>query len=297
MYEPAVVSFPPPPMPYYLECGKSVFQPGEQHPSRSNLRVFDLLILLSGTLYIGEGDKQWALTSGQTLLLLPDRYHYAVQPCREETIFYWMHFKCEGSWEEFAAHNEPLRRPEGEEGGSLHYTIHIPKHWTIPAPRTTYDQMEALIRLGTEKRSAAFWNEQKLFHDILQSLDESRRATYASPSFHVAERTEAYIKQHYASALTNTVLGEALHFHPGYIVRCMKEIYGCTPQDYLLRYRIERAKLLLIKTERAVAAIAEDVGFHGTPYFSVCFKLATGQSPLQYRKQFAAEASRQQVPE
>jgi AraC-like DNA-binding protein len=57
--------------------------------------------------------------------------------------------------------------------------------------------------------------------------------------------------------------------------------------EYLLYYRVERAKLLLLKTEWPVSAVAEQVGFSQTPYFSVCFKKQTGLSPLQFRKRFA----------
>ncbi|MBB3112965.1 AraC-like DNA-binding protein [Paenibacillus phyllosphaerae] len=295
-----VVSFRMPPLPFYVESGKTLYTIGEQHPSRHRLGMFDLLLVHYGTLHIGEDNRQWALTAGQTLLLLPERYHYAVKPCEEETLFYWIHFEAIGDWTESAAQQgwAPAPAPtttalESAAAGidapyatPSPYTINVPKHTSLAAPKQTFAQLDRLLLLHQERRSESFWEQQQLFQQLLRMFDEGQRTTFASPALAVAERVEAYIKQHYADEINNAVLGEALHFHPGYLVRCMKEIFHCTPMDYLLYYRIERAKLLLLKTEQPIAVIAEAVGFHQTPYFSVCFKKQTGLSPLQYRKQF-----------
>lgn len=288
------VSFDMPAMPYYAECGKTFYAAGEQHPNRRNLGLFDLLVVESGMLHIGEEERQWSVGAGHSLLLLPDRYHYAVSPCEAPTSFFWLHFHAAGVWRE--APGAPLPQPvvpdsaaampDSAYSPSAPYTIDLPKYGAIVSPKQTYLQLEKLLRLHQARRSESFWEQQTLFQQLLRMYDESQKQSSASPALHVAERTEAYIKQHYREPITNARLGEALHFHPGYIVRCMKETYRCTPMDYLLYYRIERAKLLLLKTELPVAAIAESVGFNQTPYFSVCFKQQTGLPPLQFRKQF-----------
>ena len=38
-----------PPLPYYLVIGLSTFSPGEMHPSRRSLGIFDLLWVVKGT--------------------------------------------------------------------------------------------------------------------------------------------------------------------------------------------------------------------------------------------------------
>ncbi|MFB9325568.1 helix-turn-helix transcriptional regulator [Paenibacillus aurantiacus] len=289
-----IVSFGMPAMPYYSECGKSFYTPGEQHPNRRNLGMFDLLIVETGTLHIGEEDRKWSVAAGQSLLLLPDRYHYAVQPCEAHTSFFWLHFHAAGAWRETDGIAPPppawpdsaASAQEAAYSPSSPYTIDMPKFAALVSPKQTYLQLERLLRLHQARRSESFWEQQTLFQQLLRMYDESQKQSSASPALHVAERTEAYIKQHYREPISNARLGEALHFHPGYIVRCMKETYRCTPMDYLLYYRIERAKLLLLKTELPVSAVAEAVGFNQTPYFSVCFKQQTGLPPLQFRKQF-----------
>ncbi|UQZ85178.1 DNA-binding transcriptional regulator AraC [Paenibacillus konkukensis] len=65
----------------------------------------------------------------------------------------------------------------------------------------------------------------------------------------------------------------------------MQKEYGVPPFEYLLRYRIEQAKLLL-QTDLSVARIAEEVGFNQAAYFASCFTRAEGISPRTFRKQF-----------
>src|SRR5690554_6314270 len=88
------------PLPYLLECGEVFYHAGDQHPNRSHLNFFDLILVESGRLYIGEEQQQWTCKAGETIILLPHRHHYAVKPCSEDTHFYWLHFQIKGFWEE-----------------------------------------------------------------------------------------------------------------------------------------------------------------------------------------------------
>ena len=289
--EPLYLHFQAAPLPYFMECGRTVYQAGQQHPNRANLGVFDLLLVSRGTLYIGEENRQWALTAGEMLVLLPDRYHYAVAPCEEETTFYWLHFQIPGIWREsIAAFSEPAAKENTAGHPQLHpvqqHNMAIPKHWAMPAPQMGYDLFTKLLGWSTELRSSGFWEQQQLFLELLRAAVEGQHTFNTHPSRVVAEQAEAFLKRHYRSDVTNAMLADALHFHPNYITRCMKEVYQCTPLEYLLRYRLEQAKLLLVKTDLPVSEIADNVGFHYPAYFSRCFTQSIGLTPRQYRKQF-----------
>src|SRR5690606_23121143 len=118
-----------------------------------------------------------------------------------------------------------------------------------------------------------FWDEQRRFLELLHLLEQEEYGGYPpAPVIQLAERLEVYLRLHYREDLSNETLAEAFHFHPNYLVRSMKEVYHCTPMAYLHRYRIDQAKLLLIKTDWSIAQIADDVGFHFAPYFTNCFK-------------------------
>ncbi|MET0813460.1 MAG: helix-turn-helix domain-containing protein [Microbacterium sp.] len=58
---------------------------------------------------------------------------------------------------------------------------------------------------------------------------------------------------------------------------------GIPPQRYVERERLHRAAQLLASTDRAVGAIAHDVGWDDPLYFSRRFALRHGESPSSYR--------------
>lgn len=286
-----IVHMMAPPVPYFLECGHTVYRPGDEHPSRRNLGIFDLLVMEYGILYIGEGDREWELKAGQSLLLLPERFHYAVKSCAEPTAFYWLHFYTVCSWQQLPAEESAFIHSNAEDHSKRFltspYSLQLPKMWDIPYPEQTYRLFRQLLRTSGERQSSAFWSRQQLFEEMLRAMDLRQSESYASPVVTVAEKAEAFIKNNYRSELNSEQMANALHYHYNYITRCMKQVYGMTPNDYLLHYRLEQAKLLLLKTEWPIAEIAAYVGFGNTPYFSNRFVLKNGCSPRQFRKQYS----------
>jgi AraC-like DNA-binding protein len=280
----AFIELQTPPLPYYLESGRSDFRVGERHPNRRNFGQYDLLIVAGGELFIGENGKEWALSEGEALLLRPDAYHYAVKPCERETSFYWVHFDHPAGREDAVAvasqATGPIRTPHPF---ANRYTLRIPQHIRLSDAGAAIDLLQQLLALPV---GDSFWEEQRLLSRLLAMLEEDALGGTASPATRLAEKAATYIQRNYRSEITNEILAEALHFHPNYIVRCMKTKYGRTPSHYLLEYRLERSKRLLVSTEWPIGRVAEEVGFRNAPYFSACFKRRVGMSPLRFRKQY-----------
>lgn len=274
MTERSILSLPSLPLPYFLESGKELYMPGESHPNRRNLGVFDLILVQRGCLFLGEEDVQWSLRTGDMAILLPDAYHYAVQECQEETAFYWLHFQTPAS-SCVINHDAAISR-----------SIKLPRQGPVPYPVQVYQLFESLHLLATEPGSTAFWQEQKLFIELLEMLDPSRSDQEQSRVRKIAEQIESYIKIHYREPISNARLSSDLHFHYNYLTRCMKESHGVTPTEFLLQYRLDQAKRLLLTTKWSMAQIAEHVGFQNPPYFSRRFSARFGTSPLQFRKQY-----------
>ncbi|NGZ73784.1 helix-turn-helix transcriptional regulator [Saccharibacillus alkalitolerans] len=281
-----VVYLAAPPFPYFMGCGRTVYAPGDAHPNRRDLGMFDLILVERGTLFIGEEERRWEVGAGRTLLLLPDRYHYSVRPCEEETAFVWIHFRALGEWGA-AGGSEPTfadRELHASAYGTAAYTIRLPQFGMLPGAPGGSGEGERLLRLEKRNLSGAVWERQRLFEELLRSLDLRRREPSGSPAESVAERAERYIRSHYAETLTGASLSEALHFHYNYLTRCMKRVNGMTPMEYLEEYRLEQARLLLLRTEASVAAVAERVGFETAAYFSRRFARRFGISPLRFRQ-------------
>lgn len=93
-----------------------------------------------------------------------------------------------------------------------------------------------------------------------------------------------YIQKHYKENITNSKLGKIAGYHPYYINRLMMAYTHTTLRHYLINYRINVAKRLIINSDMTVAEVAEESGFKSVYYFSRCFKEKTGLSPKEFRK-------------
>ena len=62
-----------------------------------------------------------------------------------------------------------------------------------------------------------------------------------------------------------------------------KQIVGLPPHAFLLACRIQRAKELLVQTDRLVTDIAAELKFSSSQHFATCFKQETGVSPRDWR--------------
>jgi AraC-like DNA-binding protein len=276
------ISLAAPPLPYYLESGFRAYTAGDTHPDRARLGMYDLLFITKGTLHLGEEEQTWSLTKGQYALLLPDKYHYSVRPCDSDCHFFWLHFQTVTPYIIRESRALPLSQfvlPQKNE-----ITLH--QQGEVADPERLELLWRQLKEMSVSERSLSFWEEQRMFTEILRTLDIGNNPDEQSKVHRLAERIEAYIKQHYSDDLTNERLVEEFHFHPNYLSRCMKSVYGCTPLEYLVAYRIEQSKLLLLKTQWSIERISEEVGFHHAAYFSNCFRGKIGLSPLAYRKQY-----------
>jgi AraC-like DNA-binding protein len=66
--------------------------------------------------------------------------------------------------------------------------------------------------------------------------------------------------------------------------RLFKRTVGKTVTGFLMEYRIEKASVLLKKTEESITAVADSVGFDDVNYFSRSFKRIKGVTPSTYRR-------------
>lgn len=78
-------------------------------------------------------------------------------------------------------------------------------------------------------------------------------------------------------------VAQAAHLSKCSAIRIFKKEYGITPYEYLLRAKIETAKLLLKNTQMRVKEISDRLGIENEHYFSASFKERTGLSPRAYR--------------
>ena len=93
-----------------------------------------------------------------------------------------------------------------------------------------------------------------------------------------------YIRQNYAEQIVLDDLISVVHLSKYYFLKLFKQNTGMTPYEYLINYRINKAKVMLRTTGLSVMAIGLEVGFTDESNFIKQFKKVVRMTPLNYRK-------------
>jgi signal transduction histidine kinase/DNA-binding LacI/PurR family transcriptional regulator/AraC-like DNA-binding protein len=100
-----------------------------------------------------------------------------------------------------------------------------------------------------------------------------------------------YLQQHYAHTLTRPEIAAAVGVSEDYLSRIFNKEMGLSPWEYLNRYRVMQARLLLEESKESVTWIAAQVGFDDPAYFSRVFQKIEGCSPREYRTRRQSSAA------
>ena len=100
----------------------------------------------------------------------------------------------------------------------------------------------------------------------------------------VTKKSYLILKKNYMNRITLEDLASEVQVNPQYLCHFFREIAGVSPVQYLIRYRIDRAREALLETTRSILEISLDCGFENVSYFIRQFRKFTGQTPRQYRQ-------------
>ncbi|XID96041.1 helix-turn-helix domain-containing protein [Paenibacillaceae bacterium WGS1546] len=98
-----------------------------------------------------------------------------------------------------------------------------------------------------------------------------------------------FLRQNYDRDIRASDAAAAVRLNPGYLQRIFKRSTGKTIVDTLTDIRMEKAKMLLKRTDIPVTDVYEYVGVGSRQYFHALFRKHTGMTPLDYRKSKDAE--------
>ncbi len=100
----------------------------------------------------------------------------------------------------------------------------------------------------------------------------------------MAEAAAEFIQTNYHRPIGVESVAAYVGFHPSHLGRLFRAHYGTTVHAWLVRTRIERAKLLLRTTDRPISEVARSVGYYDYAPFEKRFRALAGTSPTEYRK-------------
>lgn len=140
----------------------------------------------------------------------------------------------------------------------------------------------SIFSLNDAEDIETFWeNSDRWLETIKLFLDEKKKQSRYSEA---VEQVISYISEYYGCDISLNDLANHVHLNRSYLSTCFKKEVGENINTFLLNYRLECAKKLLISTNAKVQNICNEVGIPDSAYFSKQFKRYTGKRPSEWRK-------------
>lgn len=144
----------------------------------------------------------------------------------------------------------------------------------LQASQLTY--ANELVRLGYLFSFLGFLEKNRKQEEVKEKRYQYSTHTYVQYAID-------YIRYHYKEKIKIDGIAEYIGINRSYLTRNFKKEIGMSPQEFLIKFRMEKAAGLLKNSEEPVNLIANKVGYADQLAFSKAFKEQYGVSPQKYR--------------
>lgn len=122
------------------------------------------------------------------------------------------------------------------------------------------------------------------FFDVVALISQCMSEQHSKSDSNMLVLAKKKIDDHlYDPELSLSLVSEALEITPAYFSAFFIREMGIGFNEYITGLRVEKAKQLLMETNKKINAIASQCGFRSASYFIVVFRKQTGISPGEYR--------------
>lgn len=223
------------------------------HPERI-IDTWEIIFLLSGNVYIQEGETSWELSENDVLLLTPGEKHFGYR-FTENVSFYWVHFN--------ASEIPAFKQIRADNSFSLKIMFSQLMHFsnTVGYSRSSLDLTTALII-------------EEIYY--ISSLCVNKSTVLAS-------EIKEYIRLNVSNAINVSSVAKHFGYHENYIGQVFKNAFGKRMKDYITEEKIKKSQDLLNNTLYTAKEIGYIMGFSNENNFVKFFKYHTNMTPTEYR--------------
>jgi AraC family transcriptional regulator len=118
-----------------------------------------------------------------------------------------------------------------------------------------------------------------IYYDVLENIK-----FVATPYSQKIKKVVEYVNIHYAEQIRTKDLSSVCGMSFSHFHRIFTQVMNDTPNNLIIKVRLDKAKEYIVRTEFTMYDIAEKCGFDNVSYFSYLFKQKTGLSPSEFRK-------------
>ena len=112
-----------------------------------------------------------------------------------------------------------------------------------------------------------------------------REKAQSNPGTSYVDKIKKFIASEYHHKISVSDIAVSMNLDRSYMSTMFKKKTGTSVQDYIVDFRIGKARTLLIHTDLSIKDIATSVGYRDQLNFSKIFKSRVGISPKNFRNQ------------
>jgi len=247
----------------------------------------ELVIVLSGNAIHVVNGHSYFIKKGDVFVISGDTLHAYREP---------HHFKiCNIMYrpELLASAGDDLKSINGYQALFVlepHYRHiqHYESRLSLPIPSLEYvaSFIDSMIREYEEKPQGYQTMLKSRFIELIVYLSrhyDRQEKGLVSHFKHLASAV-SYMEDHYLEPITLVDIAKQSDISVRHLNRIFRTYYNTTPINYLLHLRLERACMLLAKTDLPITQVSLNSGFNDSNYFTRQFRKTYGMSPKSYRK-------------
>lgn len=114
---------------------------------------------------------------------------------------------------------------------------------------------------------------------VSEKKDKKKNSSYT-------EKCKDYIHKNYHHKIHLEAVACEIGISQGYLSRCFRKDTGMSIQEYIQKFRVERAVNLLKYSEASLPEISDYVCFHSQSHFGSVFKKYMYMTPKEYRDHY-----------
>ncbi|WP_181151105.1 AraC family transcriptional regulator [Paenibacillus sp. PCH8] len=158
--------------------------------------------------------------------------------------------------------------------------------FTPDTPTILFGQLKRMHFLWDQKNPIQHFQTKSLFYAFVEQISSQipRASNRYLGTMDQVSKVIEIVESSYTKPLTLHALAEMIGSSPRSLSRKFKQSTGYSPIDYLIQFRLFKAKEMLLQTDATLEEIAAGIGYPDGYYLGRMFKKHTGLSPLQFKE-------------
>jgi len=255
---------------------------------------YEIHYVIDGSLGFWVGERTYDVRAGMAFITQPGELHGGVDATLQPAEWYWLRFRFPNADQALPELSLKSTRKLKRDLASL----------TAPLFTGSIHLRNCFTRLMEEHRQPTEDTPlmaRLLFHELLLTVirDHAKsRGTSSSSEFVSApiQHVMLWIQEHLTEPLPCIdEIAAIAGLSESHFRRRFHEETGFSPVEYVTHQRIQRAKELLRSDSCSITALAFNLGFQTSAYFTQVFRKLTGMTPSEYKTKSTKSTSAPEV--